>query len=52
MDGIICYCFGFTQADIVADLKLHDGRSTIVEKITQAKQADECRCAELHPERR
>ena len=52
MDGKICYCFGFTKADIVADLKLHDGRSAIVEKISQAKLAGECRCAELHPEGR
>ncbi len=52
MDEKVCYCFDLTKADIVADLRLHDGHSTIVDGIRQAKRAGECRCAELHPEGR
>lgn len=48
----ICYCFDLTDADIVADMQQNDGRSTIIERITKAKQASECRCVELHPEKR
>jgi hypothetical protein len=38
MDEIICYCFGFTTADIVDDLYLYNGRSTIAATIVQAKR--------------
>ena len=52
MDQKICYCFDLTVADIVADLRLHDGHSTIVDRILQARQAGECHCTETHPEAR
>jgi hypothetical protein len=48
----ICYCYDLTDADIIADLRLHEGLSTILDKISKAKQAGECRCAEAHPEAR
>ncbi len=36
MDEKVCYCFDSTKADIVADLQLHEGHSTIVDKIRLA----------------
>jgi hypothetical protein len=52
MEKKICYCFHFTKGDILADLQLHGGRSTIVEQIVKARQSGECRCSETHPEGR
>lgn len=52
MDKKICYCFNFTRRDIIADLRLYHGRSTIVEQIVKARQSGECRCSETHPEGR
>lgn len=49
MPDKICYCFDLTRDDIVADLTRHAGRSTLVEKIKEAKHSGECRCEELHP---
>ena len=48
----ICYCFNLTASDIVSDVQLNSGHSTIVDRILKAKQAGECRCVETHPEAR
>lgn len=48
----VCYCFGFTAADIQADVMANSGRSLILEKIVAAKRAGGCRCGETHPEGR
>ncbi|NHZ47968.1 BFD-like (2Fe-2S) protein [Desulfovibrio sp. XJ01] len=48
---LICYCFGYTAADIKADVILN-GRSTILERIVQEKQGGICRCAETNPSSR
>jgi hypothetical protein len=44
----ICYCFGFSEEDIRADVSTH-GRSTIMAKIMAEKKAGVCRCAETNP---
>ena len=49
---LICYCFGFTAEDIVLDYEAGGGRSSILARITEAKQNNACRCEELHPEHR
>lgn len=48
---MICYCFGYTAADIERDVQ-ENGKSTILEKIIAEKRAGGCRCAEKHPEGR
>lgn len=49
--GLICYCFGYTAEDIRADVLLH-GRSTIVDRIMDAKRAGGCNCAVTNPKGR
>jgi hypothetical protein len=34
----ICYCFGYTDADIIDDVLKHGGQSPIMEKIAEAKK--------------
>ncbi len=47
----VCYCFGYSEKDIIEDLKKH-GHSTILERITEEKSGNTCNCEEKHPERR
>ena len=47
----ICYCFGYTDTDIIDDVKKHDGRSTIIEKIADAKKNGKCQCEIKNPEK-
>lgn len=51
MNDLICYCFGYTTADIEEDHR-HHGRSTILERILTEKQAGTCQCTVKHPEGR
>ena len=48
----ICYCFGYTENDIVNDLKHNDGKSVIFDIITKAKRNNQCQCDINHPEKR
>jgi hypothetical protein len=48
MHEIICYCFGYTRADIARDLR-ENGRSTILERIAAAKRLGTCQCATKNP---
>lgn len=48
----VCYCFGYTKKDIENDYLAHDGRSTILERIIQEKQAGGCNCAHTNPKGR
>lgn len=45
---LICYCFGYTVADIKVDA-IRNGRSTILERIIREKHDGACRCAETNP---
>lgn len=51
-DKNVCWCFGYTAADIEADLTRNDGRSRLMEGIAAAKAAGGCRCAAVNPLRR
>jgi hypothetical protein len=44
----ICYCFGYTVADIESDA-LANSRSLILEKIAAEKKAGGCNCSEKNP---
>ena len=48
MNELVCYCFGYTAADIEKDVRLN-GRSTILERILTEKKAGKCRCAVKNP---
>ncbi len=51
MKKLVCYCFGFSEQDILDDLETH-GRSTILDKIISAKKANSCQCEAKHPQKR
>ena len=44
----VCYCFGYTERQIVDDVLAH-GRSTIREYISEQVQAGRCRCVVTNP---
>ena len=48
MEGLICYCFGYTAADIERDIAMN-GKSTIMERILSEKKAGGCQCATKNP---
>ncbi len=48
MDELVCYCFGYTVADIERDVR-ENGTSTIVARIRAEKRFGNCRCAEKNP---
>jgi len=45
----VCYCFGYTVSDIEDDFT-KNGKSTILDKIIEAKKFGECNCAKNHPQ--
>lgn len=49
---IICYCHGYTEEDIKNDLLANNGRSMILEQITQETRNKICHCDLYHPEKR
>jgi len=51
MDQQICYCFGYTVADLEKDIE-ERGSSTIMARIAAEKKAGACRCAEKNPKGR
>jgi hypothetical protein len=51
MKKYICYCFKYTEEDIINDVK-KNGKSTILERIVAAKKLQQCNCAVNHPEKR
>lgn len=51
MKKYICYCFKYTEEDIINDLDAN-GTSTIYERIVAAKHLHQCNCVAKHPEKR
>jgi hypothetical protein len=49
---LICYCHGYTEADIIADIKRNKGKSSILQQIKEARKNNTCRCDEKHPQKR
>jgi hypothetical protein len=49
---LICYCYGFTEADIIDDMKQNKGDSSIMRQIIEARKNNTCRCDIKHPEKR
>ncbi len=52
MNQLICYCFEYTEEDIINDFKVNDGKSSILAKITEARRTNTCQCDDKHPEKR
>jgi hypothetical protein len=51
LDGLICYCFGYSVDDIEEDF-IKNGRSVIIEKIAAEKKTGGCDCANKNPKGR
>jgi hypothetical protein len=49
---MIGYCHGYTDADIVADLKKNQGDSAILRQIIEARRNNTCQCDVKHTEKR
>ncbi len=49
---LICYCLEYTEADIVNDVAANNGKSSILDKIAEARKNNLCQCDEKHPEKR
>jgi hypothetical protein len=48
---LICYCFGYTAADIERDVEANK-KSTISDRIMAEKRAGGCQCAVKNPKGR
>jgi len=51
METVICYCFNYSRKDIEQDLK-RNSRSTIMERIMEAKKLGGCDCSNKNPKGR
>lgn len=51
-DEKICWCFGYRVADLIADYRAHNGRSSILERLIAEKRAGSCDCARKNPKGR
>ena len=45
----ICYCFGYSDEDIIRDVQGNKGVSTILERIVNEKKKGGCNCGTNHP---
>lgn len=49
---LICYCFGYTEEDIIRDVFENKGGSSILERIMVEKKKGTCNCKFNHPQGR
>jgi hypothetical protein len=52
MKHLVCYCFEYSEADIIADVRANNGKSLILERIAEARRNNSCQCDDKHPEKR
>ncbi len=50
--NLICYCFGYSEKDIVMDVLENKGTSLILQRILNEKKQGTCNCKRSHPEGR
>ena len=50
--NLICYCFRYSEDDIVRDVLEHNGASSILDRIRSEKKKGSCNCHNNHPEGR
>ncbi len=48
----ICYCFGYTEEDIIKDCMENNGDSAILKQIKEAKENNTCECETKHPQKK
>jgi hypothetical protein len=46
---LLCYCFGYSEEDIIRDVVENEGTSSIMERILKEKKKGACRCGTTHP---
>lgn len=49
---LICYCFGYSEEDIIRDVRENKGASSILERILSEKKKGACNCEHNHPKGR
>ena len=49
MANQICYCFGYSDEDIIKDVLANGGVSTILKRIAGEKKTGGCNCGTNHP---
>jgi len=49
---LICYCFGYSEEDIIRDVRENNGTSSILDRILGEKKKGTCNCKSNHPEGR
>lgn len=49
---LICYCFGYSEEDIVGNVSINRGISSILERILNEKKKGTCNCKFNHPQGR
>jgi hypothetical protein len=47
---LICYCFGYSEDDIIRDVRENNDTSLILEKILNEKKKGTCNCKVNHPQ--
>lgn len=47
--NLICYCFSYTEDDIIRDVLENNGISSILARILNEKKKGTCRCDTTHP---
>ncbi len=47
---LVCYCFGYSEEDIIRDVIENSGTSHILERILGEKKKGACNCKHNHPE--
>jgi len=52
MKKLVCYCFEYSEVDIIADFKVNNGKSSILKRIIEVKRNNTCQCDDTHPEKR
>ena len=50
--NLVCYCFNYSEEDIINDIRENKGTSTIMEKILSEKKRGRCSCSDTHPKGR
>jgi len=48
----VCYCFNYTDIDIIDDFVKHHGKSAIMDRIIKAKREGTCECDIKNPKKR
>lgn len=51
-DRMVCYCFNYTEKDIIDDVFANKGESRIMKRIMAEKKAGNCQCEQKNPKGR